>query len=242
MKTIRKKIDAKLVRIFPKGSWLKRLVLKLFLRNREKVFFSLIAPDDSVRTNADPGYLYLQGWWQSFGSQKFTDGYGEAIPWFTYPAIAFLKERISGNLDVLEYGSGNSTLFWAQRCKSVTAIEHDEQWYHSLLNAPLQNIQLHHQPLTPIEGYCKVETSLQGFHIIVIDGRNRVACCKASVKYLRADGVVILDDSHREKYIAGVDFLKDAGFKRINFWGLRHQSTESTCTALFYQDGNCLGI
>src|SRR4051812_5548373 len=54
------------------------------------------------------------------------------IPWFSYSAIDFLEEFLSKSMTVCEYGSGGSTLFFAQRTASVFSIEDNAQWYDSV--------------------------------------------------------------------------------------------------------------
>jgi len=46
----------------------------------------------------------------------------------TYPAIRFLERRLSNSLEVFEFGSGNSTLWWAERVSRIDSCEHDAQW------------------------------------------------------------------------------------------------------------------
>jgi hypothetical protein len=54
---------------------------------------------------------------------------GQPLPWFTFPAIAFLETLDVSDLNVLEWGSGHSTLWWASRAATVLSIEHDQSWY-----------------------------------------------------------------------------------------------------------------
>src|SRR5258708_2864224 len=51
------------------------------------------------------------------------------IPWFSYAAIDFLENFTNPQMKVCEYGSGGSTLFFAQRTKSVYSIEDNEKWF-----------------------------------------------------------------------------------------------------------------
>src|SRR6476659_9332203 len=50
-------------------------------------------------------------------------------PWFSFAAIDYLKTLVHPQMRVFEYGSGGSTLFWAERTGEVISIEHDEQWF-----------------------------------------------------------------------------------------------------------------
>jgi hypothetical protein len=52
---------------------------------------------------------------------------GEPIPWFSHPLIDFLKDRLSKDMTVFEYGCGNSTLWWADRVRSVTGVKNDSE-------------------------------------------------------------------------------------------------------------------
>jgi hypothetical protein len=57
------------------------------------------------------------------------DRHGRPIPWFTYPAIAYLEQLDLSDADVFEYGSGNSTRFWQERARTVTSVEDDPSWH-----------------------------------------------------------------------------------------------------------------
>src|SRR5213075_1346542 len=51
------------------------------------------------------------------------------VPWFSYAAIDFLEKFLRPDMTVCEYGSGGSTIFFAQRVKSVFSIEDNAQWF-----------------------------------------------------------------------------------------------------------------
>lgn len=55
-------------------------------------------------------------------------------PWITPGAIAFLDERLKSDFNVLEIGSGGSTLWFAKKCGSVKSIEPGfDDWYEAVL-------------------------------------------------------------------------------------------------------------
>jgi hypothetical protein len=77
-------------------------------------------------------YQYLQdlGWFDS--ELKDEDGY---IPWYTYPAIAFLKDILDKEKhSVLEYGSGYSTLFYNSRVKELNSVDHNVEWAKKIVS------------------------------------------------------------------------------------------------------------
>ncbi len=49
-------------------------------------------------------------------------------PWITIPALKFIETRVMGIGNVLEWGSGGSTIFYARRAAKVVSIEHDRCW------------------------------------------------------------------------------------------------------------------
>src|SRR4030095_1446538 len=50
------------------------------------------------------------------------------LPWFSYGAIEFLENYLQNETRVFEFGSGGSTLFFAQRAQSVVAVEDNAHW------------------------------------------------------------------------------------------------------------------
>lgn len=70
-------------------------------------------------------YRYLQpnGWFNDYPCDE------EGIaPWMTYPSIQFLKDILSKENKVFEYGSGYSTVFFSKLVGEIVSVEHDKQW------------------------------------------------------------------------------------------------------------------
>lgn len=192
---------------------------------------------------AREGQLKDDGWFKSLRAGRCQNSEGEAIPWITYPAIAFLEKRLSKDFAVFEYGSGASTKWWAAHVKEVVSCEHDTEWAKIVekdipSNARLLQILLEHGG-----DYSKaVGTQSQLFDIIVIDGRDRVNCALNSYNFLRPEGVIIWDNTDRERYQEGMTFLENEGFKRLDFEGMAPLITAKSVTSIFYRKENCLNI
>ena len=60
------------------------------------------------------------------------DAAGKPIPWFTYPAIDYIRQLDLSEKTIFEWGAGFSTLFWSSRAKSVISVETDPLWYSFL--------------------------------------------------------------------------------------------------------------
>ncbi|MEZ4949895.1 MAG: hypothetical protein R2784_10975 [Saprospiraceae bacterium] len=159
------------------------------------------------------------------------------------PLVDFLSGKNLKNLHVFEYGAGNSTFYFAKRTQSVTSVEHHEGWVAYLKDKLPSNSTLEVESLENGNAYAeKSKTCNRKFDIILIDGRNRVECCKASIDAISDSGVFIYDDSHRERYDEGMKVFQNAGYKQIDFWGMGPSSIGKKCTTLFYKSTNCLDI
>ena len=55
------------------------------------------------------GYLKDIGWINSFSRGMPLDYVNNPIPWTTYSFIGFISNRLNSNMEIFEYGSGNST-------------------------------------------------------------------------------------------------------------------------------------
>jgi hypothetical protein len=50
-------------------------------------------------------------------------------PWTTQASIKIFGRLLEKNMVGFEYGSGNSSLYFARKIKQLTSVEHDEKWY-----------------------------------------------------------------------------------------------------------------
>jgi len=189
------------------------------------------------------GYLIDVGWFSAFKTGEPVDKNFEPLPWLTYSFIDFLTERLESNFNLFEFGSGNSTLYFAERVKQVTSVEHNIEWYDKLETRIPDNADLLLSKSDNIEDYVEVlKQTKNKFDIIIIDGIHRVECCFNARDYLTENGVIILDDSERAEYKNGKEFLIKEGFKKIDFWGIPPGMLIRKCTTIFYKTNNCFGI
>ncbi|KQS41278.1 FkbM family methyltransferase [Pedobacter sp. Leaf194] len=211
-----------------------------------KALTTLIAKPNRLKallSYGHKGYLNSIGWFTAFDKRQAVDGAGNALPWVTYSFIDFIKERINKSQHIFEYGSGSSTIFYAERAGSVTSVEHDKGWFDNVKNNSPANAEMIFCHLERDGEYAKKATSLgKKFDIIIVDGRDRVNCCKYSIEALSSNGVLVLDDSERKVYDAARVLLKGQGFKEISFSGISPGLFYEKATSVFYKADNCLGI
>ncbi len=83
--------------------------------------------------------------YQSICKWDCIDKDGNPIPWYTYPAIEYLENLDMTDKRVLEWGSGNSSLFWAKRAKEVISIENDKEWFEKINAKKLPNQTIYYK-------------------------------------------------------------------------------------------------
>lgn len=189
------------------------------------------------------GYLNDIGWFRGFDSKSPVDGDGNPIPWVTYSFIDFIKERLKKQHSVFEFGSGNSTFFYAKYAGLVVSVEHDKEWYDKIVSTKPENSEMIFCELVRGGDYCHMPLKLEEkFDIIIVDGRDRVNCCKQAINAVTENGVIVLDDSERDFYHEGVVFLKSKGFKELSFSGISPGLFYRKSTSVFYKPANCLDI
>jgi len=183
------------------------------------------------------------GWFSALESKSPVDRRGNPIPWVTYSFIDFIKERINKDHTVFEFGSGNSTYFYAKYAGKVVSVEHDKEWYNKIVDTKPENADMIFTELKTNGDYCRMPVKLDAkFDVIIVDGRDRVNCCKQAIEALTPAGVVVLDDSERDFYNEAILFLKDRGFKQLSFSGISPGLFYNKATSVFYKADNCLGI
>ncbi|MBS0664172.1 MAG: FkbM family methyltransferase [Verrucomicrobia bacterium] len=188
------------------------------------------------------GYLTETGWVRSVREGAVVAADGTPLPWTTYPFIEFIGPRLRPEWRVFEYGSGASTLYYAQRVHTVMAVEHDRPFAESLRPKLPANVTLLVREQGSTE-YAEAVTALvPPPHLVIVDGRDRVRCVAAAHGRLAPDGVLVLDDTDRPEYAPAGAQLAAAGFRRLDFWGFSPGLAERRCTTIFYRPGNLLGI
>ena len=166
------------------------------------------------------------------------------VPWYTYEAVLWLYQNARPEWNVLEWGAGASTIWFARHCAAVSSIESDEKWSikieedfgigdgeaaakSEILFVPGQpkgsrpyysNVtKLYHVEAaeTPIEAWAP-----QRYDIVSVDGRARNGCMYHAIAddLVKPGGYLLLDNSERKKYDLGRSFVpKD--WHEMKFYG-----------------------
>jgi Methyltransferase domain len=144
------------------------------------------------------------------------------VPWWTYRAIDAVEAWLAVRprpIRIFEYGSGASSVWLANRADEVHSVEHHagfaEHMRPILEKAGVDLIVVEPttttRPSVPSrkEGHggldfsayvASIETVGGLFDLIVIDGRAREACLIAAIPHLKADGLIVFDNTGRRRY------------------------------------------
>jgi hypothetical protein len=181
-----------------------------------------------------------KGHFRSSLAVKAVDRDGTPIPWYTYPCIDFLKCREFEGFRVLEFGAGQSTLWWAKNAASVVSFEGDRAWYGYLKARVPANVSLHFARednaqvcVEDVENALS-ETPALKFDIVIIDGLWRFELIEIAKKHLKENGAVICDNSEGYGFYEG--FLADKTFQKVDFYGYTPGCMLQSCTTVYFKN------
>ena len=142
-------------------------------------------------------------------------------PWMSHKHIEDILKHAHGSLG-FEYGCGGSTILFSQSFDKYISVEHHKVWYDKIgsqvpknvilkLREPIGNIFPPPGPGNPIFQRDYINTINETsdiYDFILVDGRCRVECAKASMKNMNAHSVLFVHDYERPRYHALEKFLK----------------------------------
>lgn len=170
----------------------------------------------------DYGYL------ESVRTGSAVWGDGEPIPMYTYALVEYLRSLDFSDVDVAEFGAGESTRFWAARARSVLALENDAGWIEKLRAGVPPHVELVFAADMP----SAFRALGRSFGVIVVDCKaNRFDCAAAAIDRLAPGGMIILDNS--DWYPNTARLLREADLIEVDFPGLRPGRFHACTTSVF---------
>jgi hypothetical protein len=183
------------------------------------------------------GLLIQYGWLRSWWANEPVDRDGRPLPWLTYPAIDFLSQFDFSGSHIFEWGSGNSTLWWQRRAKSIVSVESDPAWAQKLKLQLTTNVEYRITKRGARDEIAVLHTfPPRSFDVIVIDnhGPFRWRCAESALGYLAKGGMIILDNS--EQCLRAAKVLRDAGLIEIDFSGFAPFNNYAQTTSIFFRE------
>jgi predicted O-methyltransferase YrrM len=137
-------------------------------------------------------------WWQSHTLGN--------TPWIGPQAVKYLEGLLEPDFEVLEHGSGGSTIWFSERVRHVTAVEADDEWYRKVAERVNGNVtlKLWKQDRLPSFGRKR-------FNLLLIDGEpveHRIYYMMMAAKLVKPGGYVVLDNANRPEYEAERLYLR----------------------------------
>lgn len=115
------------------------------------------------------------------------------VPWYTYPFIDFLIDLDTSKWKILEFGSGQSTLYWAPRSAHILTYENSMEWFKKMQKKIPDNVEMRmfkgEETLAELP-----EINFQP-DLIIVDGWKRGACAQRSVEQFGLKPLYILENS-----------------------------------------------
>lgn len=157
-------------------------------------------------------------------------------PWIPFVLSDYLEYLIGHTWEVFEWGTGESTLWFAERCQRVLTVEHDERF--RMIDPPQNVNQLmvlcqageigpdksnptHYKSGSTELGavnfkqYASVIDRYGFFDLVFIDGRARASCISHAVSHTNC---IVIDNTDRTYYLERTEVLL-ADWDKVTFYG-----------------------
>lgn len=188
-------------------------------------------------------FSYLSGHFKSSFKNKSVSRKGGFLPWYTYPMIDFLRTRSFTDKVVLEFGGGQSTLYWAERAKEVITFEDNKEWYEMLKTKIPGNVKLYLVSQESREKCVRnildviATLNISKFDVAVIDGLFREQMIDIADKFVSPDGAIICDNAEGYGFYEGFLYRN---YKRVDFFGHAPGVMLPHSTTVYFKDNSFL--
>jgi len=134
-------------------------------------------------------------------------GYLVPKPWIASNAFDYLRARLGSSTRVFEWGAGMSTVWYDRNFAEVHSVEDDPEWHRRVQREVARaNLYL-------LRGRQYVEKIYEFpagyFDLISADGRQRCQCCKAALSRLRTGGLLLVDNTDKDRTTRGDMYQTD---------------------------------
>jgi hypothetical protein len=129
-------------------------------------------------------------------------------PWLTKNATEILDSYLKKTDIGLEFGSGRSTIWFAERVQLITSVEHDEAWYEKIENIikekRTKNIKYHYFPQDKEKDrgdkteYVKIINRFKpsSLDFVLVDGIYRDYCELNVLDKIASGGILVIDNAN----------------------------------------------
>jgi hypothetical protein len=120
------------------------------------------------------------------------------VPWLTRAMVEILENWLKPADRGFEWGSGRSTIWLAEKVRSLVSVEHNLHWYRrvstQLKAKGLENVEYH--LCEDAQDYSRLagKFSSESFDFCLVDGETRDQCALEAISLVKPGGIVIVDN------------------------------------------------
>jgi hypothetical protein len=170
------------------------------------------------------------------------DGRGYPIPAFVHGATDFIEPLLRPEWHALVWGSGADLGWWSSRVAKVAAIlapgAYDPKQVAGVGEAA-GDVRI--EPADSL-GYTDLSGIDARIDVAVIGGEEPARCADAVLGKMSDHGLVIVENADRIACAPAIGILGDAGWRRIDFWGILPQYLFQGCTSVFFKDDRYVNL
>jgi hypothetical protein len=175
------------------------------------------------------------GQYQSAKEWSCINAEGLPIPWYTYPTIEYLNNLNLEGVSVLEYGSGNSSLYYLRRGAKVVSVEDDREWYEKIKVE--NNDEFFDYVFSNSKNDYINREEINSADVIVIDGSHRPDCTEYVIENILEGNsnpsMIIFDNS--DWYPRSINKLDDkVKWIRADFYGFGPINGYTWVTSIYF--------
>jgi hypothetical protein len=154
-------------------------------------------------------------------------------PMLSLPFLDWFESYDFSKFDLVEFGSGNSTNYFAEKVKDVISFETDINYYNNLKTKLLNNVDYRFIEKDNLENKTPNIDISQKTIVFVDCAANRFLTTK-NIFNVGLPNIFILDNS--EAYQNTCKMIYEKGYLEIPFWGIRLMETQEGCTSVFIKN------
>ena len=141
-------------------------------------------------------------------TQFWDEKLNTAYPWYTKPCLEYLETLDLKDKNVLEFGSGWSTIWWAKKETNVVAIETNKEWWGHIYiaitfhkNAGIVLREINEGDQSKVFEYTRVPEFNANIDIVIVDGILRNECLQKGIELLSKNGGIIIADNWQQDFV-----------------------------------------
>ena len=154
-------------------------------------------------------------------------------PMLSLPFLDWFESYDFSAFNLIEFGSGNSTNYFAEKVKKVISFETNLEYFNTIKPSLLDNVDYRFIESNDLKTK-ELDIVINEKTIIFVDCfTNRLLTTKNILK-LGLPNIFILDNS--DMYKNTCKYVYSKGYTEIPFWGIRLEETQEACTSVFIKN------